>query len=138
MPRRPPARVRAQQPRRLSPWRATFLPRIPGASGALQAAVVRLEHADARLTPGDIAQAFTQWRRWVHRPVRQLSTGAGSCPCPSCGTWSREVLERTAHRLPPRQARELRRLLEPLDERFLSRTVPVPARFEHRWWAYRA
>ncbi|MCD0442290.1 hypothetical protein LO763_01450 [Glycomyces sp. A-F 0318] len=99
---------------------------------------MRLENADTLFGAGDIAESFLEWRRWVRRPVRRLSTACSPCPCPTCGFGARETLERAVHRLPKRQARELRRLLGPLDERFLSRTVPVPSRIEHRWWACRA
>lgn len=138
MPRRPPARVRAQQRRRLPYGLTRRFHRVPGASGALQSAIVRLENTDTRFSAGEIAASFLEWQRWIHRPVRQLSTACGSCPCPTCGTWSREVLERAVHRLPKRQSRELHHLLAPLDEHFISRTVPVPSRSARRWWACRA
>ncbi|MFJ2838215.1 MULTISPECIES: hypothetical protein [Nocardia] len=51
---------------------------------------------------------------------------------------SREVLEQALCALPRAAARELRVLVRPLDERFLSRTHPDPtAAPDSPWWQRR-
>jgi hypothetical protein len=50
----------------------------------------------------------------------------------------REQLELALHLLPKQSARELRRLLAPLDERVEARTVPDPSAPNRHWWSRRA
>jgi hypothetical protein len=50
----------------------------------------------------------------------------------------RAVLEVALHALPPRAARELRGLVDPLDELYLSRSWPDPTVSPNEgWWARR-
>jgi hypothetical protein len=138
MPRRPPARVRASLPRRprITPWR---YPRIPCGSSALHAAIRLLEQHDRDLSPGDIAWSFDRWRRIANRPTPSpLGYGFAN----ECGVWgccppSRDALEIAIRRLPLRPSRELRRLVAPLDERFLKRTYADPTAPPGPWWTRR-
>ncbi|THV30140.1 hypothetical protein [Glycomyces paridis] len=141
MPRRPPARVRAQQRRRLPdarrlryyhpvqriiPARKVF--NIPGASGSLRAAIVRLEREHARLSYA--AEAFRNWRRLAYGPLRHtFNPGCDWCE----GPHNRDQLELLLHVLPKRSARELRRLLAPIDRAYLDRTFNNPMR-DGPWW----
>ncbi|MFG3342488.1 hypothetical protein [Glycomyces sp. NPDC048151] len=135
MPRRQPARVRAEQPRyRRWRYRKYPIPRVNGASGALQAAVVRLENADTRFEIGGIARALRGWRGRVRCTLRPQCRDY-YCPC--CSDPDRETLEDAMRRLPKRQAQELRRLVEPLDEEFIRRTIPVPQWKAGPWWWFR-
>ncbi|MEU5155280.1 hypothetical protein [Glycomyces sp. NPDC021274] len=140
MPRRPPARVRAQQrrhPRPTAPWRR--LPRLPHASSTLHAAVQLLELHHAWLGPGDVARSFNTWRRIANRPTPSpLGYGfVGECGIWGCCPPSREALEMAMRDLPTRPARELRRLIAPLDERFRNRTFPDPTAPPGPWWTRR-
>jgi hypothetical protein len=97
--------------------------------------VVRLEHADTRFYPGHIASTFLEWRRQVHGPRRNLLNGGRTCGC--CDPPDRSVLDDALRRLPKRQSRELRRLIAPLDERYLQRTLPDPHAPPGPWWLRR-
>jgi len=139
MPRRPPARVRASN-RRLprSPFPRRH-PRIPCGSSTLHAAIRLLELHDRDLGPGDVASALDRWRRIANRPTpNPLGYGfAAQCGIWGCCPPSREALDIAIRRLPPRPARELRRLVAPLDERFLDRTYPDPTAPPGPWWTRR-
>jgi len=53
-------------------------------------------------------------------------------------TDEREVLEAAMHALPPQAARELRRLVKPLDDRYIAKTWPDTfASPDDGWWARR-
>ena len=100
-------------------------------------AISRLERD--RLWPGAVAQALRRWSQLAHRPGRALSDG---CGCPLCDrlltTEVRAVLEMALHALPSRAARELRGLVEPLDELYLARSWPDPTvPPEEGWWVRR-
>ncbi|MGW0580590.1 hypothetical protein ACWD25_32640 [Streptomyces sp. NPDC002920] len=137
MPRSRPSRLRAARPVRRHRSSARREPGLPRASSTLAAAVVLLEHR--RLWPGAVAQALRQWSRHARRPGLALS---GGCGCPLCdplsSTEERAVLELALRALPPRPARELRLLVQPLDELFLSRSSPDPfAPSDEGWWTRR-
>ena len=137
MPRRRPSQIRAACRRDRRQTHAGSQPGLTAGSGALASAVTRLERE--RLWPGAIAQALRQWSRIARRPNLALS---GGCGCPLCNpfytTDERAVLELALHALPARSARELRSLVEPLDELYLKRTWPDPnAPAEDGWWARR-
>ncbi|MDA1361717.1 hypothetical protein O1R50_18965 [Glycomyces luteolus] len=138
MPRKPPARVRAQQRRIVPPATPRPIPRIPGASSALQGATARLEHDDPRFSPGDVASAFHVWHRAVSGPARRARDHARHADCELCNPPSRDVLELALHLLPRRSAQELRRLVAPLDERFMRLTIPLPGKPPGPWWTLRA
>lgn len=96
---------------------------------------MRLENADDSFDVGTIAEAFRNWDRQVRGPRRYLNRGSSSCPC--CYRPDRLTIEEALRRLPKRQARELRRLVEPIDERFLDRTFPDPTAPPGPWWTRR-
>lgn len=136
MPRRPPARVRACATKRPRPWSARRAPNLPVGSGALAAAIRRLEHRRREFASGSIANAFTQWARQASGPARRL-TADTCCLYGCCGPDPRELLELAVHLLPRRSARELRGLLEPIDRRFRERTLPDPFAPPGPWWTRR-
>src|SRR5687768_13064567 len=125
MPRRRPSQVRACDPSRLRGRPRTPTSNLPHASSALTAAIARLEHE--RLWPGAIADALRWWSLVARRPSRALS---GGCGCESClpvhRTEERATLELALHALPARPARELRRLVEPLDGLYRAGSHPDP------------
>jgi hypothetical protein len=64
----------------------------------------------------------------------------GGCPLcdPFLATDERAVLELALHALPPRMARELRRLVDPLDELYIARSWPDSFASPHaEWWEQR-
>lgn len=106
-------------------------------SGRLAGAISRLERE--RLWEGAVAQALRRWSQLAHSPRRAFSDG---CGCPLCDPFSttevRAVLELALHALPSRAARELRVLVEPLDDLFRARSWPDPAASpDEGWWARR-
>lgn len=139
MPRRPPARVRASLRRHPRPTGRRRLPRIPHASSALHAAIQHLELHHWEFCHGDVARSFDRWRRIANRPTpAPLGYGfAGECGIWGCCPPSRDALELAILRLPARPARELRRLVAPLDERFLDRTYSDPTAPPGPWWTRR-
>jgi hypothetical protein len=137
MPRRSPARVRASQRRRERAWYRRHAPQVPGASGSLNAALRRLEDRDAGSWPGRFATAFHEWRRIACAPGRALRNGVVGCSLDCCCPRPREALEVALHCLPRRSARELRRLLAPLDARVENRTVPDPTAPAGQEWSRR-
>ncbi|WP_406291653.1 hypothetical protein [Embleya sp. NBC_00896] len=75
----------------------------------------------------------------ARRPGLALS---GGCGCPLCNPYyttdERAVLELALHALPPRAARELRGMVQPLDDLYISQTWPDPfAPLDDGWWARR-
>lgn len=92
-----------------------------------------------RLWPGAIAAALRRWSKVARQP--DLEPMGGSC-CPLCNPFymndERELLELALHALPRRAARELRALIEPLDEFYLERSWQNPSAPAHyAWWARR-
>lgn len=120
----------------MTTWR---LPRIPHASSTLHAALNLLELHSTKLSHGDVASAFDRWRRIANRPTPSpVGYGFNN----ECGVWgccppSRDALELAIRGLPARPARELRRLVAPLDERFLNRTFADPSAPPGPWWTRR-
>lgn len=137
MPRRRPAQLRVDY-RRLEPERRGGSRRgLARGSGKLAAAIARLERE--RLWSGAVIEALRWWSKVAHRPGLAVS---GGCGCPMCIPFyvndERAVLELALHVLPLRSARELRALVEPLDELYLAGTWPDPlAPAHYQWWARR-
>jgi bacterioferritin-associated ferredoxin len=98
---------------------------------------VRLENTDDRYFPGEIGYAFHHWRRVVNGTACQVRSFALHADCGYCNPLVREALEDALHRLPRRPAQELRRLVAPLDERFLRLTHPLPSKPPGPWWTLR-
>lgn len=136
MPRRRPSQLRAE--RRLRPQRHGLSePGLARGSSTLAGAVARLERD--RLWSGAVAQALQRWSRVAHRPALAFS---GGCGCPLCNPIytadERAVLELALHALPSRAARELRDLVDPLDELYLARSWPDPTLSpDDGWWTRR-
>ncbi|MEW2542459.1 hypothetical protein ACWEOR_08105 [Micromonospora chalcea] len=106
-------------------------------SGKVVADIVRLERQDNRLRPGDIGYALQRWIGIARGPARQLLDDFGGCPC-GCTLDYREVLDIALRSLPGRAARELRRVIEEADDRFLGRTLANPwADPRAPWWEQR-
>src|ERR1700732_4241050 len=118
MPRRRLGLVRADLPRRPRPHDGTAT--IRGLSAQALAEIGRIERTRGYLWPGAVAAAMRHWRSFVHNPYRQLwvdnDGGCGIWEC--CGSpWeAREMLEAVLLNLSRRRARELHRLIDPLDE----------------------
>lgn len=98
---------------------------------------MQLENADKRFAPGEIADAFRNWQRTVGGPARRARDYALHADCEYCNPPSRDSLEIALRRLPRRPARELRRLVAPLDERYLRLTIPLPSKPPGPWWTLR-
>jgi hypothetical protein len=118
MPRRRPARVRADLPHgRRAQDDVTI---IQGLSFVALAEVRRLERQKKYLWPGAIGAAMVRWRSFVHQPNRRLweydDDGCTEWAC--CGDpWqAREFLEAVMCSMSRRRARELRELVAVLDE----------------------
>jgi hypothetical protein len=127
MPRRRPAQLRARLPIQQRPARR--IRQISRVSASTLRAIAELE--SIRLRPGKLAEALDGWARFVHGPARALHNYAPEdCLCPGC-QWDDPVVRRQALRmaldaLPTKAANELRALIRPLDEIYLSRSIPNP------------
>ena len=135
VPRRRPSSILSAGRRTRRPDVHRRVPGLPAGSNALAGAVNRLEHE--RLWDGAVSDAFRSWERVVRAgyPWRDPL-----CP------WKdhleifdgRALLERAMHALPRRAARELRRMVTPLDEAYLLKTSPQPlAAPDDPWWLRR-
>jgi hypothetical protein len=118
MPRRRPGRVRAeQQPRH----QLTYRPFIAGLSSPALAEVARVETCRNYLWVGVTADAIKIWRGFVQNPYRRLwidyeDGGCGVWQCCSNPSEAREILEAVILGMSRRRARELRSLVDQLDD----------------------
>jgi hypothetical protein len=140
MARRSPGALRAQS-RQAGHVASTIRP-IDDLSSRTNAAVIRLQLRNPDI--GSVATALAGYRRAVRRPGRWLDLRLDGCPCPSCDpVYQRDVLEDALCRLPPTASRELRRIVNALDEEFLRKTLPDPsasrlsAWHAQAWWRQR-
>lgn len=119
MPRRRPTQVRAHQ---------RLVRQIPGVSAPALRAVTDLERT--RLWPDAVADALDGWARFVRGPLEEYRpTGCLDATCQRADpAVCRETLRTAVHALPARAARELRALVEPLDETYLTRCLVIPSR----------
>ncbi|RZT80430.1 hypothetical protein EV382_3679 [Micromonospora violae] len=111
--------------------------RIDGLSNGANAAIVRLE----RRHPGiSVATALDAYRRTIRQSGRWLELSLDCCSCPGCGdpVEQRDVLDDALRRLPAPARRELQRVIDPLDEEFLRKTLPDPRAAERSSWHARA
>jgi len=129
--------VRALQRPRPRKWSLYQPPRLPGGSAALAAAVRRLEHEDPLFEYCSVAAALKLWRHRATGPARLLTAPDSQCECGCLGPPPRELLEITIHRLPLRTARELREMVEAIDQRYRARTFPNPTAPPGPWWRRR-
>lgn len=129
MPRSRPGALRAQLPRRHA---RTYMvpPRtvVPGVGAATAAAILRWESAHPYLTAGSVARALSVWSHLAQGPLCPLidALDPTCCPCCAQAPEQRDVLRAALTGLPARPARDLRRLVGPMDDLVLRRTVPGP------------
>jgi hypothetical protein len=132
MPRRRPDQVGAVRRHKMPPGQTVSV--VTGVSARTQSDISRFE--DTRLSPGEVAAAVAGWARMVRAPVRRLVV-SGGCEVYGCCD-HRRTLEQALRVLPPRSGRELRCVVQPLDEIYLSRTVEdSTADPSAPWWARR-
>ncbi|MEU8971990.1 hypothetical protein AB0D11_22405 [Streptomyces monashensis] len=78
-----------------------------------------LERTRNYLCPGDVARAVRLWREYVHRPQRELwrdyEAGNVHWDCCDSPLEARALLDTVMRALPPRSARELRRVIGRFD-----------------------
>jgi hypothetical protein len=114
VPRRPPAKVRADMQARQAATRgaAGKASQLPGLSPRGRTVLASLEHT--RLWPGQAEQALRYWRVYQRDPYarrwgRPDSCGEWHC-CPDIDE-VRVILKIVVHNLPPRDARRFRSVL---------------------------
>ncbi|WP_369182708.1 hypothetical protein [Streptomyces sp. Y1] len=116
MPRSRPDQVRARLPRHRTHGAQ---PVIDGVSARTLSAIAHLERTRTHLQPGAVARALRLWQEYVHRPERDLwdDYEHGSAECHCCGDplEARALLDTVHSALPPRAARELRRIIDRSD-----------------------
>ena len=84
-----------------------------------------------------VASAIHDWQRYtdIPRGPRRWEKDPSD---EDMGVSARTVLEMAIHALGRRQARSLRRVVDQLDQSFLTVTVPDPSAESHRpWWQRR-
>ncbi|MER5689682.1 hypothetical protein [Streptomyces sp. NPDC002205] len=118
MPRKRPGQVRAGQHLR---DQLTYRPRIRGLSSAAHAEVSRVETSRNYLHVGDTADAVRMWRDLVHNPYRRLwieyeDGGCGVWQCCGSPFKARKLLEAVILGMSRLRARELRSVVDQLDE----------------------
>ncbi|MFB8031374.1 hypothetical protein ACFC5Z_00105 [Streptomyces sp. NPDC056004] len=115
MPRRGPGRVRGGVPRHPTPDARPVIGAIDGLSSHALADIARLERTRNYLRPGDVTAAVRLWKDYVHRPERALWQDYewGNVHWYCCGSplEARALLDTVMQALPPRSARELRRII---------------------------
>lgn len=125
--------------------RAAVPPRVPaypklsvidGLPAGTARRIALLERS--RLGPGTVRRALAGWKRTVHR--RNIRDVLDEAACPCCDpAEDRDVLQQALNLLDPRSRRELRALVEPLDDLFQKWTVHDPQAGPDRpWWRQRA
>ena len=135
MPRRRPSTLRAKVD-------VSFLPRsryskIGRISGAAQSQVILLERT--RFRPGSVATSLARWTDLARTPRgRRLELYSAGCGEPGCcpppGD-DRDLLEYAVRAMPRKSARELRAILDALDEAIMSHPDLAHSHvFRGRWW----
>ncbi|MGI5339537.1 hypothetical protein ACQEVS_20170 [Streptomyces sp. CA-181903] len=116
MPRSRPGHVRAGLPRHRKPEASTV---IDGFSSRALSDISRLERSRNYLRPGDVSAAMRLWKDYVHRPERRLWDDHewGNADWYCCGDpfEARVLLDAVMQAMPPRNARELRRVVDRFD-----------------------
>ncbi|MCG3750476.1 hypothetical protein [Amycolatopsis sp. Poz14] len=130
MPRRRPSQLRVRE----SPYPQPGPPyaQVPCVSSSTLRAIAHYERT--HLYPGGIAEALAVWTRLVHASYRELDRHPPEDHVPYYGEYgpatdpvsARARLGQALHRLPRNASRELRARVRPLDERYLSRSIPAP------------
>ena len=136
MPRKRPSALRQARAHRAA-WRT--VPHVPGLPPLAQQEVSQIELRSARdwarygLWPGAVAEALTAWSVTARNPVQRQFH-----PCACCGRASRVILQEALGQLSSPSATALAALIEPLDERYKTRTLPNPLTPSHQpWWERR-
>ncbi|OKH94319.1 hypothetical protein AB852_16010 [Streptomyces uncialis] len=97
--------------------------------------IVRLERTRNYLQPGDVGAALRLWKDYVHRTERELwrDDELGHVDWYCCGNpfRARILLDGAMQAMSQRGARELRKIVEMLDEA-LGPSVPATDRHGHR------
>lgn len=106
-------------------------------SGPGQAQIIQLERT--RLSPGVIGQALARWSSIARSPRRRLPPlFADRCGQPACcpePADERAILEAAICALPLKTARELRLIVQRLDELIIQRQgIETHVRRMNRWW----
>lgn len=133
MPRRSPGEIRAEQPRRRSAGSRQV---IPGLSAATNHQIAYFE-GRYRLPPGHVAHAFQAWALALHSwPDHGPNHGRGTT------IWrdmhARTLLQGVASTMNRKARRELLGAVAPLDDRFLTGTLPDPfSPLTDPWWKRR-
>lgn len=96
---------------------------IDGVSPYALAVIARLEWTRDDLWPGKVATALRMWRGFVRSPYRRLwldypDSGCGIFECCGSPREARETLEVVIAAMSERSSRELRRLVDRLDEMY--------------------
>ena len=132
MPRRRPSQLRSPVDahdayRSARAMQHTKHPRLPGST---QAAIRRYER-----WPGEVYYTLSLWEQLAERRQFWYFFADGQCVPECCGAsaFERESLERAICALPPKSARDLRRLVRGLDERILARRIG-PNHWTDGWW----
>lgn len=131
MPRRSPGEIRAQLPHRTKRGTRAV---IRGLSAATNRQIDRFERKNG-LYSGDVAHAFRAWSQTLRRshPAVELSYGEGTTGWRDMH--ARTLLEAAMRTISTKARRELRKAVEPLDTRFLARTLNNPfAPTDLPWW----
>jgi hypothetical protein len=134
MPRRSPGEIRAQLPYRIK--RGDSRAVIRGLSSSANHQIVQFERENG-LRPGEVTHALRAWAgasRTSPRAERSYGYGATS--------WrdghARTLLEAVLHNMTSRGRREMARVIDPLDHRFLASTVNDPFTPAYLpWWRRR-
>ena len=144
MPRRSPGEIRSQLPARVPRYRLAVVrrwrpPVIRGLSPSANRQIAAFERAHG-LLPGSVARAFRRWASAGRRPRRDPPPDYHRYDpnMPSGYDHVRGLLEGAICALQPHAQRELRKQLEPLDDRIITRTVNNPFAPQFRpWWMRR-
>ncbi|GAB7106705.1 hypothetical protein JCM4814A_50190 [Streptomyces phaeofaciens JCM 4814] len=135
MPRRRPSALRSERLARTV--RRRRYPSIDRLSGSCTADLRRLERS--RFLPEETEEAFWHWKSLAHGPLRLIAdpVTAQRCGIPGCCDISsfRDHLEAVLHALPKKSARELRALVEALDDKILRRVRAIQVdNLGEPWW----
>lgn len=134
MPRRPPGEIRAQLPYRIKRGDSGAV--ICGLPSSANHQIAQFERENG-LRPGAVTLALRAWARALQTsPQAERSYGYGVT------SWrdghARTLLEAVLHNMTRKGRREMTRIIDPLDRRFLVGTVNDPFVSAYLpWWRRR-
>ncbi|MGH8916844.1 MAG: hypothetical protein ACRD0H_00615 [Actinomycetes bacterium] len=117
------------------------MPRRPGwgLSARVLAAIGQVDRE--YFWPRATERALLSYREFLTSGRWPLYPQLEDCPCDGCSLddvrVARDVIEEVLRRLPPRERAELRRLVSPMDRRYLALTLPDPFARNGLWWHQR-